>query len=226
MSSTTLTDSGEKSNKKFITTIFVFLVFCLLSFLSRIVLPLFLLVLVFGTAFPIFWARKTKEWEYMGFKQKNRGQAFLWGLMAGLVTSIYCVVSYVIEGGGQLPPMVELQLAFGIPIWLLVMSPFQEFFFRGWMQPRFQDTMGRWLGLGVSAFCFAIWHLFPPFEGTQTSTIPIVSISSMITIFAFGMFWGYCFERTKNIITPWLAHAIAGIVMVILGKMAFITFAS
>ena len=162
MSSKTLTDSEEKSNKKFITTIIVFIVFCLLSFLSRLVLPLFLIVLVFGIAFPLFWAKKTKEWKHMGFKQKNRGQALLWGLIAGLVTSIYCVVSYEIEGGGPLLSMLELQLAFGIPIWLLIMSPFQEYFFRGWMQPRFQDAMGRWLGLGVTSFCFAIWHLFSP----------------------------------------------------------------
>lgn len=219
-------DAGEKINKKFIITIIVFVVFCILSFLSRLVPPFFLLVLVFGIAFPLFWARKTKSWEYMGFKQKNRRQALLWGLMAGLITGIYCIISYVIEGGGPLPPMLELQLIFGIPIWLLVMSPFQEFFFRGWMQPRFQDIMGRWPGLGVTSFCFAIWHLFPPFEGTQTSTIPIFSISSMITIFTFGMVWGYCFQRTKNILTPWVAHAIAGIVMIAIGKMVFITLTS
>jgi len=226
MSSAKYKDVKEKSKKDIATTFIVFAVFCCLSFLSRLFLPLFLVVLVFGIAFPLLWARKTKGWRLIGFKQKNRGQAFLWGLAAGIVIILYCILSYFIEGGGPLPSMLELQLVFGIPIWLLIMSPFQEFFFRGWMQPQIIDYMGKWPGLIGTSFCFAIWHLFPPFEGTQTSTIPIVSVSSMMTIFAFGMIWGYSFQRTKNIITPWIAHAIAGITMVALGKMTFITFAS
>jgi len=216
----------EKSNRNAITTLIVFIVFCLISFLSRLFLPLFLIVLLLGIGFPIIWARKTECWVLIGFKQKNRGQSLLWGLVTGLIISIYCIISYIIEGGGLLPPMLELQLAFGIPIWFLVMSPFQEFFFRGWMQPRIQGFLGKWQGLIVTSFCFAIWHLFPPFEGTQTSTIPIVSVSSMITIFVFGMIWGLSFQKTKNIIAPWLSHAIAGITMVALGKMMFVTFTS
>ena len=212
------------NKKKIITTLFVVIAFCIVSLLSRFILPLFLIVLIVGITFPLLWAKKTNTWTTMGFKQPNKKQALRWGFFAGLIPSIYCVISYVWEGGGPAPPMLEIQLILGIPIWLLIMSPFQEFLFRGWLQPRFQESLGRWLGLGVTSFIFALWHLFPPFEGTQTSTIPIFSPSSMITIFAFSMIWGYCFQRTNNIITPWLAHAIAGITMVALGKMTFITY--
>jgi len=218
--------NNKKLNKKILTTIIVFILFCGISLVSRWFLPLFIVVLSFGIAFPVLWARKTGNLTLIGFEQKNRKQALFWGLITGLLVSVYCIFSYIMEGGGAFPPMLELQLAFGIPIWLLIMSPFQEFFFRGWMQPRIQEFSGKWIGLGITSFCFAIWHIFPPFEETKTSTIPILTGSSIIIIFVFGLMWGYAFQRTKNILAPWMAHAIVGITMVVLGKMTFITFST
>lgn len=120
--------------------------------------------------------------------------------------------------------MLGLQLAVGIPIWILITSPFQEFFFRGWLQPRFQDAIGKWTGLFVTSLCFMVWHFLPPFEGTATSVVPITSVGGILSTFGLGMLWGYLFQRTENIVAPWLAHALAGIALVLIGMMSFIQY--
>jgi membrane protease YdiL (CAAX protease family) len=135
------------------------------------------------------------------------------------------ITSGYIEGGFSFPPMLGLQLAFGMPVWFLVLSPFQEFFFRGWLQPRFQDSVGKWIGLFLTSACFSLWHFFPPFEGTPTSILPVTSFSGIITTVAFGMIWGYTVQRTNNIVAPWISHALAGIAVVLPGKMTFIYYA-
>jgi len=216
--------SDKKSKRLLIEVMIVYATFCLLSFVSRFIPSVFLLVLVFGIVLPLVWANRTEGIASLGFKQRNRKQALLWGLATGLIPSFYIISMFFIEKGDFSQSLLGLQLAFGIPAWLLIISPFQELFFRGWMQPRVQNATGKWIGLIITSICFTIWHLFPQFEGTSTSTIPIFSVISIITMFCFGMLWGYSFDRTKNIIAPWLAHAIAGIVTVAIGAMTFITY--
>jgi membrane protease YdiL (CAAX protease family) len=123
-----------------------------------------------------------------------------------------------------LPPLWGLQVAIAFPMWLLVMSPFQEFFFRGWLQPRLQTIMGRWVGLGITALAFALWHFFPQLEGTSTTTLPLDSPLGLISTVLAGLLFGYTFQRTENILAPWLAHAMGGITLVLIGEMSFIQY--
>jgi len=104
------------------------------------------------------------------------------------------------------------------------MSPFQEFFFRGWLQPRLQVVMGKWLGLIVTSLAFTAWHFFPPLEGTLTTTLPLGSPIGILSTFLAGLLFGYIHQRTENILAPWLAHAIAGIGLVLIGEMTFIQY--
>ena len=222
MRSSNQTNPKREIQRHLIEAIIAYVAFCGLSVLSRFVAPVFLLVVVSGIAFPLVWAMLTRSWSSIGFTRRNLGQALLWGLGAGLVFTLYIYISLPEEP--SFSPMLGLQLAIGIPIWILIMSPFQEFFFRGWIQPRFQDAMGKRIGLAVTSFCFALWHLFPPFEGTPTSTIPVSSVSGFLSTLALGLLMGYVFQRTDNIVAPWLAHALAGISVVFFGMMSFIQY--
>jgi membrane protease YdiL (CAAX protease family) len=40
--------------------------------------------------------------------------------------------------------------------------------------------------------------------------------------FAAGLVYGYAFSRCKNIIAPWLGHALSGIAFVFVGAMDFV----
>lgn len=193
-------------------------VFCGLSLLSRLIPTLFLLVVAGGIGFPLVWARLTKDGAAMGFTRRNLGPAVLWGLGAGLL-----LVAYVwFTSEHTVPPFFALQLAVGIPVWFLVLSPFQEFFFRGWLQPRLQRALGGWPGLLVTAISFALWHLCPPFE--QAQIVPIMTLSGMAFTTAMGLVLGYVYQRSGNIVAPWLGHVLIGLTLVLNGAMTFVQY--
>ena len=211
-------DTQHANRKAFIEAITVLLAYYGLSLLSRLVAPLFLLVVGSGLFFPLIWGILTKDWKTMGFTRRNIGQALFWGVGSGALLMV--VIWFTTEH--KLAPFYVLQLIVGIPIWLLIMSPFQEFFFRGWLQPQFEKSLGLWPGLVVTSIGFAVWHLCPPFE--QAQIVPIMSVFGMVFTTAMGLVFGYIFRRTGNIIAPWLAHVLAGLTLVLSGAMTFVQY--
>jgi len=218
-------ETGKTENNSRVNLIqasIAYVLFCGISALSRIVAPLFFLMVFAGFVFPLIWAKRHHNWAEIGFRRGNLAKAVLWGIGAGLATSIYI---YLIFGRNQdIPEMVGLQLIVGTPIWFLVMSPFQEFFFRGWLQPKLQLGIGKWKGLLLTSACFTLWHFSPPFVGTPTSIVPITSLIGTISAFLLGVIFGYAFQRSNNIVAPWIAHALAGIATVSMGLMSFLQY--
>ena len=121
--------------------------FCGLSALSRLFPPVWALVPIGGIAFPLLWAWRRREWARMGFTRRNLGRALLWGLGAGL--SLLAIECFTTEH--KAAPFFLLQLAVAIPIWLLIMSPFQEFFL-GWF-----INLLTLLGSRPTALAVGIW---------------------------------------------------------------------
>ena len=154
----------------------------------------------------------------MGFTRRNVGQALIWGAGSGILLMV--VIWFTTEH--KLAPFFALQLIVGIPIWLLIMSPFQEFFFRGWLQPRFVKSLGFWPGLVLTSVSFAVWHLCPAFE--QAQIVPIMSVFGMTLTTVMGLVFGYVFRRTGNMVAPWLAHVLAGLTLVLSGAMTFVRY--
>ena len=127
--------SEHNARRKALTeAVIAFLGFCGLSLLSRLYAPLLLLVVASGLGFPLLWGILTRDWKTMGFTRRNVGQALIWGAGSGALLMV--IIWFTTEH--KLAPFFGLQLVVGIPLWLLIMSPFQEFFFRGWLQPRFE----------------------------------------------------------------------------------------
>jgi len=201
-------------------------IFFIISYLSRFVTPLFGLVVLSGIIFPLIWAKVKKDWNLIGFTKKSTGKAFLWGLGSGVVIFIYLLF----DGFKSMPvftDMLGLKLAVNIPAWIIIVSPFQEFFFRGWLQTKLQKSIGKWSGFVVASFVFTLWHYLPPFEGTSTSNISIYSISGFFTVLVFGFIWGFVYLiSNNNIIAPWVSHTLAGIVVVLTGKWSILQISS
>lgn len=217
-----LVSNGENARdierKALTEAIVALLAFCGLSLLSRLFPSLFLLVVGSGLLFPLIWGVFVKDWKTMGFTRRNIGRALLWGAGSGILLMV--VIWFTTEH--KLAPFFALQLIVGIPIWLLIMSPFQEFFFRGWLQPRFVKSLGVWPGLVVTSISFAVWHLCPAFE--QAQIVPIMSVFGMTLTTVMGLIFGYVFRRTGNIVAPWLAHVLAGLTLVLSGAMTFVRY--
>ncbi len=200
----------------FFLALLVYLVFCAVSFLSRSVLLALSLMVFGGILLPLAWGRWSGQWQAMGFTRANLSSAVLWGIGVGFVTGIVGILMVKVENP---PADLGLQIAIGIPIWLLLASPFQEFFFRGWMQSRLERALGQWQGLLLTTLLFLLWHYFPAF--LEKSTFPLRTILGIAATFGVGLLYGYSFQRTGNIVAPWLAHAISGIGFVLIGAMNF-----
>ena len=187
-------------------------VFCAVSFLSffaPIALPLMVLS---GIGLPLAWGWRTGTWASMGFTGRNAGSAIRWGLVAGVATGL---IGFVVLPERSLPPNLGLELAVGVPLWLLVASPFQEFFFRGWLQPRLEDSLGKAAGLLAATAGFTVWHYCWPLAAE--SSVPLSTLGGFAATFGAGLIYGYSFQRTGSILAPWLAHAFSGVAFLIMG---------
>jgi len=51
-----------------------------------------------------------------------------------------------------------------------------------------------------------------------------MSISGMLFATGMGILFGYIFQRTGNIVAPWLAHVLAGLALVLTGAMTFVQY--
>jgi membrane protease YdiL (CAAX protease family) len=207
----------EKSRSHLFLLITGFTVFCGISQLSRLYYPLFGLVVIVGIVFPLAWGGITKNWEAIGFSQQNLGKALLWGVCAGIVSSLAGLA--VLQERSFVSNLGQ-QLLIGIPLWILVISPFQEFFFRGWMQSGLAEMLGKWWGLVISTICFTAWHYLSPI--VDLATFPLASTGGVISTFAAGLAYGYAYQMSKNIFAPWMGHLISGIVFIIIGAMDFV----
>jgi membrane protease YdiL (CAAX protease family) len=191
-------------------------VFCAVTFLIRY-LPLAMPVMALGgIAFPLAWGKSTGRWAEMGFTRRNAAAAVCWGVGTGLVTSL---IGFLTVQERSLAPDLGLELAVGIPMWLLFASPFQEFFFRGWLQPRYERRWGERMGLFAATVGFTAWHYFLPIFGPSAqSTFPVYTLPGLAGTFAAGLIYGYGFQCTRSIVTPWLAHALTGIMFAVIGS--------
>ena len=211
------TDADSKANAHLLQALFGTAGYCALSLLSFAVPPALSLMVLAGIALPLIWGKIAGTWEFMGFTRRNIGPAVRWGLAAGAAASL---IGIVVVPERSLPTNLGAELAIGVPMWLLLASPFQEFFFRGWLQPRFADKLGRWLGLLAVTAAFTAWHYCWPLA--SRSSFPLYTLQGLAATFAAGLVYAFSFQRTGNIVAPWLAHALSGITFLCLGAGSFL----
>ena len=198
-------------------SLIVVLVFFTLSIYSRSVYSIFSLVVVIGIGFPLVWDGLSKEWQSLSFFKRNVKKSLVWGIGTGVISSL---IGLSVIREITLPNNLGLQLLVGIPLWLLIISPFQEFFFRGWMQSRLSDVFGKWLGLILANVCFTAWHYLSPI--VDLASFPLTSWIGLVSTFFVGLLYGYSYQRSQNVLAPWLGHSISGILFIVAGAMDLI----
>lgn len=192
--------------------------FVALGVLSRLAPPVFLVMVLAGIVLPVVAARRSGT--TLGYTSRRLGPALLWALGIGVVMTGLTVVRY----GWSSSPLLGVQLAIGMVLWPLVLSPFQENVFRGWMQPRLQHVLGGRVGLLVTAAAFALWHLAPPLSATGTSAISFGTPTALGMAFVLGLLTGLSRDVTNGMVAPWLGHALAGVALVAVGQMTFLQY--
>ena len=204
----------RRSRTKIILVLVGCLAFFGLSILSRRIYSLFGLVVLLGIGLPLAWDGFTNDWQSLVFFRRNVWKSVLWGTSAGVISSL---IGLSVLGDVDIPGNLDQQLVLGIPLWLLVISPFQEFFFRGLMQSEFTERLGEWKGLLFANVCFTAWHYLSPI--VDLAQFPLKSWAGLLSTFAAGLVYGYAFQRSQNFIAPWLAHTISGICFMVVGAM-------
>ena len=211
-----------KNRKELFEAIIATAIFFAISYISRFIVPVFGLVVISGIVFPLIWAKVKKDWASIGFTKRSTGKAILWGTGSGILIFLYLLF----DGFKNLPvltDMLPIKLAVNIPAWIIIVAPFQEFFFRGWLQTKLQRSTGKWSGFIIASIVFTLWHYLPPFEGSSTSNISIYSPGGFFTILAFGFIWGFVYLiSNNNIIAPWISHTFAGIAAVVIGRWSIL----
>jgi len=209
---------NPKTRNRIFLSLLVYLGFSGLTYLSNFNDLWLSLVTIGMLLLPPIWAWRIGNRKEMGFTTTNLRNALLWGLAGGLVSA---GVGVLVIGKIEIPPDLPLQLAVAVPMWLLVASPFQEFFFRGWLQSRLEAAMGEWPGLLAALACFTLWHFTLPIFGPQ-SIFPMFTLQGILGTIASGLIYSYLFWRTRSLFAPSLAHALAGIAFVVIGAATFL----
>jgi len=202
---------------KFGLAVAVYLLFCGLSYFSEVGDALFALVTLIGIGFPLTYAKWTGDWASLGFHKANLSPSLRWGILGGILSGL---IGVAVLPKLSVPSNLRLQLLIGVPIWTLVASPFQEFFFRGDLQPIIQGRFGDLSGLLLANLGFTLWHYCAPFSG---SPVPLDTLLGFASTFFAGLIYAYIFQRTKNIIAPWLAHPLTGVIFIVVGAMDFVS---
>jgi len=210
--------SDAQRRKHILGALAIYTAFCLISALSRFSEAGFSLMVFAGILFPLAWAKRTGTWAEMGFTRQNLSRAVLWGVAAGAAMAL---IGSAVVKARWFPPDMGLQLAVGVPLWLLLASPFQEFFFRGWLQTRLENALGRAWGLLTASALFVLWHYAPDFVGNPRMPFPLDTLPGLAATGIAALILGYVFQRTRNIVAPWLAHAIFGIAFILMGIGGF-----
>ena len=118
-----------KTTRSILGAVLAYAAFCGLGFSCRLVPSLFSVFVVYGIAFPLLWALRSRNWSAIGFTKHNFGKAGIWGIAAG---TAWGSCTYSMFGGNEKsPPLLAIQVIIALPVWLIFLSPFQEFFFGG-----------------------------------------------------------------------------------------------
>ncbi len=189
-----------------------------LTVLGRFVSTITYLVYVAAIAFPLTVAAATRDWHSIGITSRNWKPAIWAGMATGTIVATLTLIALAAMGQIQSPANLLQQLLVGIPVAFLVISPFQELLFRGWMQPRLQQSVGTVKGLVLCAILFALWDALPPLRGVSLPSALWASAQLIPLSLGFALVVGVLYYRTGNLIAPWIAHAIAVISLVVAGR--------
>ena len=129
------------------------------------------------------------------------------GWVLALVGAVTMVIVVVVTGldpaanrvgeMGQADPLVFALL---VPVSFLLIGPGEELLFRGVIQNRLVESLGRWPGLLLATLLFAAAHVFSltgPLSGRAVT---------VVLLFVPGLVLAVSYDYTENIVVPSLIH--------------------
>ncbi|PMR58351.1 CPBP family intramembrane metalloprotease [Verrucosispora sp. ts21] len=97
-------------------------------------------------------------------------------------------------------PLVELVAT--ILVVFAVNALLEEFFYRRWLQTRWESLLGRWPAIVLVSLLWAVWHV-----AIQGGVRPDIDLATVIVSHAVtGLFLGYLWSRYRRMWPPLVIH--------------------
>ncbi|MCM8801039.1 MAG: CPBP family intramembrane metalloprotease [Candidatus Omnitrophica bacterium] len=206
----------------------------LILIFACIFLPIFFLILgiygsfLFTFSIPILWqiGIKKKSLSSLGINKKISLFSFSFGLMSGILFGLLGIAILRTLGiRGYLLTGREIILGFSLKkelgysllsrnrfIFFLYCSFLvglgEELFWRGFIQQRIKNYFNKDFSIWLTSIIFSLVHFYLFFV---IGSFFITSLM-LIAIFLLGLFWGYVFERYKNIFLNAFSHGISAFI--------------
>ncbi len=178
--------------------------------------PLFVIfyqgVLVLGICifFPLYYIQNIKKESLNDIGLTTKG--WFIALLVGIIFAALSVPGQVMHKTILFPAFDKFIY---ITIALIMSTLFEELFFRGFLQTRFEKAFGIIPAIILSGAAFSLYHLgYPKFR----------SVELLLTLFLVGIFFAISFSITKNVITSFTVNLPNAIITYIINPERFAVF--
>lgn len=188
----------EKPNKELLFVFVLFLICIGMNFIADIFRGTVLFYIFYDVFFalgicifsPLFLVSNILKQNISSIGITNKG--WLKAVIIGILLLIVPLPGYIYSMLKMNLQMPSIKILFFTLICLIMSSLFEEVFFRGFLQSKFEKYFGMIPAIIISGICFALYHIgYSDFRDFRT----------LITLFLVGMFFSISFRITKNIIT-------------------------
>jgi len=138
-------------------------------------------ILICGIGLPLAYMKiiKGKNLDSLGISKKKIIPSIVLGIVLATIQYSQTLANLSFPGIRNLVPLVTMGLAVGL---------FENIFFRGWMQQRFEDTFGLVPSILLASVFYSFYHI-----GYG------MTWSEMYVLFYVGLFYAVVFRFTQNI---------------------------
>lgn len=163
---------------------------------------------------PILIIKKIRKesWESTGISKHNLKASILIGFILAIIT-IAEVILFSSKSLGELEQNLTLNVLWGL-LYFIVVGFCEEFMFRGYLQTRLIQWVGRWKGWLLTSIVMALIHI--PQRMASMGLSPKEAIISALLLIPISLTMGYIMIKTENIIAVGIYHTFANWVNILM----------
>ncbi|KJR47537.1 hypothetical protein UF75_2115 [Desulfosporosinus sp. I2] len=146
---------------------------------------------------------RNESWRSTGISKHNLRQSILIGTILIIITLVSSILfsSKSLSGIGE---NFNLSVLWAI-FYFIVIGFSEEFMFRGYLQIRLIEWLGKWKGLIFTSVFMALIHI--PQRMAVIGLSPYEAISSAVLLIPVSLMMGYIMIKTENIVAPGMYHS-------------------
>lgn len=210
---TTIPPIGEDGSFGILFEVMLLMIELILVYFLFVIAPLLWYVLVNNLHLPQILQR-------LQLHKKNLGEVFAWSLATVfLIFVVTIIIDFILVAIGvntrDVSNIPQIENLFSLPsifVLLLFQSAAEEFFYRGFLFEKITKLHNQWTALVITSVLFGLAHLM--FNNFYPALLSMIA----------GAFFGFALIKSKNLLTPIIAHIVfnfTSIIIYIFGQNLF-----